>query len=255
MDDSAKSRSEPTAPHPRLDDYYRQDADRRPFVDRLFDRTAVHYDRITDWMSLGSGLWYRRQALIRAGLKPGMTMLDVAIGTGQVARAGLRVLDGNGRLLGLDPSLGMLGQARRTVPVPLPLLRGFAERIPLADGTVDFLSMGYALRHVSDLVVAFREYRRVLKPGGVALILELTRPSSPALFYGARFYLRDVVPGLCGLLGGKESRTLMRYFWDTIENCVPPDDILDALASSGLEEVGFDRRNGIFGEYTAVKSA
>ena len=176
-----------------------------------------------------------------------MTMLDVAVGTGQVARAGRKVLQGDGHLFGLDPSLGMLGQARRTVPIPL--LRGFAERIPLADDTVDFLSMGYALRHVSDLVVAFREYHRVLKPGGVVLLLELSRPTSLALFYGARFYLRDIVPGVTGLLAGKASRTLMRYFWDTIENCVPPRDILDALASSGLEKATLNQ-SGIFGEYT-----
>ncbi len=251
MSDSPASDTPAVAPHPRLDEYYDRDGERRRFVDRLFDRTAPHYDRIDRWMSLGSGAWYRRKALARAGLEPGMTWLDVAAGTGRVTRAGLDVLAGDGRVLGLDASYGMLSQARRAVPVPL--LQGHAEHLPLADGAVDFLSLGYALRHVSDLRATFQEFRRVLKPGGRLLILELTRPSSPALLAGARFYLRELVPRFAWLFGGSESRTLMRYFWDTIENCVPPDDILEALAGAGLAEPVFDRQQGIFGEYTALR--
>lgn len=248
------SRGQPIAPHPPLPEYYRRDEDRRGFVGKIFDRTAVHYDRITRLASLGSGLRYRREALERAGLRPGMTVLDVGVGTGLVARAASELLGGSGRVLGLDPSLGMLVQARRSVPgPPLPILQAFAERLPLRDGAVDFLTMGYALRHVADVRGTFRELYRVLRPGGVILILEVTRPRSALWFRGIRFYLKTVVPALAWATGSREARTLMRYFWDTIEYCIPPETILEALASAGLRSPRRRVLWGILSEYTGVK--
>src|SRR5688572_11391454 len=73
------------APHPTLPRYYASDG-KRSFVRRIFNHTAGDYDRVEKMMALGSGSWYRRQALMRAGLVSGMRVLDVAIGTGLVAR-------------------------------------------------------------------------------------------------------------------------------------------------------------------------
>jgi demethylmenaquinone methyltransferase/2-methoxy-6-polyprenyl-1,4-benzoquinol methylase len=64
-------------------------------------------------------------------------------------------------------------------PVPFRAVRGVADALPFADATFDFLSMGFALRHVADLRATFAEYRRVLRPGGTLLVLEISRPSSP----------------------------------------------------------------------------
>ncbi|WP_238940671.1 class I SAM-dependent methyltransferase, partial [Pseudoroseomonas ludipueritiae] len=96
------------APHPDLTGYYRDAQERPGFVRRLFDDTAVHYDRINSVFSLGTGAWYRRHALKRAGLKPGARVLDVACGTGLVTREALRLAGPGGTVLGLDPSAGML---------------------------------------------------------------------------------------------------------------------------------------------------
>lgn len=250
---SRESQAEPIAPHPTLPQYYGDDRERRRFVSRLFDGTARHYESANRWMSLGSGSWYRRQALIRAGLKPGMTVLDVAVGTGLVARAARKAMGSQGRVIGLDASIGMLGQARRSAS--LSLVQGFAESLPVRDGTVDLLTIGYALRHVADLVVTFREFQRVLKPDGVVLMLELTRPRSAVLYHGSRFYLYRLIPWFSRLFGGEETVTLWRYFWDTIESCVPPRAILDALSEAGLGNPRRHQELGLFSEYTAVKPA
>src|SRR5438477_2557133 len=98
----------PAAPHRILARYYADAQGKRPFVRRIFDRTACDYDRIERIMGLGSGAWYRRQALLRAGLAPGMRVLDVAIGTGLTAREALAIVRGRGSIMGLDPSMGML---------------------------------------------------------------------------------------------------------------------------------------------------
>ena len=112
-----------------------------------------------------------------------MNVLDVAIGTGLVARQAIAIV-GNPRLvLGLDPSAGMLAQAIANLSIPV--IRATAERIPLASDGFDFLSMGYALRHVADLGAALSEFYRVLKPGGTLCLLEITRRaarSAPAWF-------------------------------------------------------------------------
>ena len=163
------------APHPQLDEYYADERSRRRLLDRLFDHSAADYDRINRWMSFGSGEGYRKDALRRAGLRPGMRVLDVATGTGPVARAEVETVGANG-VVALDPSMGMLLQARGAVGVPV--VRALGEALPWRSGSFDFLSMGYALRHVADLEAAFAEYYRVLRPGGVVVLLEIARPTS-----------------------------------------------------------------------------
>jgi len=120
----------PTPPHPVLDRYYRHEGDRASFVATLFDGAARHYDRVGHVLALGSGPYYRRHALERAGLRPGMKLLDVATGTGQVARAALSILGDHRAVIGVDLNASMLGEARRSLPIPL--VRGTAEALPLA---------------------------------------------------------------------------------------------------------------------------
>ena len=243
--------SEAGAPHAPLLGYYREPEARVGFVRNLFDRTAPSYDRINAVLSFGSGGWYRRRALLRAGLKPGDRMLDVAVGTGLVAREGFAILGRPQDVIGLDLSHGMLREARRGLPIPLVQSR--AEELPLADASVDFVSMGYALRHVADLGVLFAEFRRVLRPDGRVLVMEIARPESRIGYALVKAYVGRVVPALSRLLG-QDSRTLMRYYWDTIDACVPPAEILRQLGASGLYDVACDTQLGAFRAYTARRA-
>jgi demethylmenaquinone methyltransferase/2-methoxy-6-polyprenyl-1,4-benzoquinol methylase len=237
------------APHPRLSEYYDDEASRRRLLDRLFDHSARDYDRIGRWMSFGSGEWYRAEALRRGGLRPGMKVLDVATGTGPVARAAARVV-GAGNVVALDPSVGMLLQARTAVGVNG--VRGLGERLPWRDGSFDFLSMGYALRHVADLRAAFAEYHRVLRPGGAVILLEIARPTSRLGYLWLRFYLGRVIPWLTRWrTKNRDAETVMRYFWDTIDRCVPAEEILAALADAGFEQPRRTTQLGMLAEYTA----
>src|SRR5262245_29334932 len=164
------------APHPLLERYYADHAARPGFVTDLFDAAAPYYDWVCRVMALGSGQFYRRQALLRAGLLPGMRLLDIATGTGLVARAAERVLGASGSVVGFDASTGMLRQASRRIAAPL--VQGWAETLPFQRASFDFASVGYALRHMADLGITFAECLRVLKPGGRLLILEISRPRS-----------------------------------------------------------------------------
>jgi demethylmenaquinone methyltransferase/2-methoxy-6-polyprenyl-1,4-benzoquinol methylase len=240
----------PLRPHPLLTRYYADEEQRRRRVGSWFDQAAPDYDWVSQVMSFGSGRWYRREALLRAGLAPGMSLLDAGSGTGVLAAEARQIVGPAGRVVALDPSLGMLGQAaRRGVRARV---RGTAEALPFASGRFDLLSMGYALRHVSDLRATFSEYRRVLKPGGRLLILEITPPRSRLAFRLLKLYMRKLVPRMAGFgQAGKASRELMEYYWDTIESCVPPAVILEGLEAAGFTRPERQVVQGILSEYTA----
>lgn len=238
-------------PHQPLVDYYADEPERQRFLRRIFDETAADYDRIERLLAFGSGPWYRRQALRRAGLQPGATVVDVGIGTGLVAREALALIGPEGRLTGVDPSPGMMGQ----VDLPdVQLLTGRAEAIPLPAGQADFLSMGYALRHIGDFNAAAREFHRVLRPGGRLVLLEITRPASRFGMVALKAYMRGVVPLLARLVAPRrDTARLWRYYWDTIEACIPPQQVMDALAAAGFSDVRRHVELGIFSEYTATR--
>ncbi len=148
-----------------LTEYYADEAARHRWLRRVFDSTAVDYDRVESLMAFGSGPWYRRQALSRAGLAPGMQVLDVGTGTGLTAIEAARLTGSGANVTGVDPSVGMLANAH--LPAGMRVVEGRAEELPAADSSFDFVSMGYALRHVADLRAVFGEFFRVLRPEAV----------------------------------------------------------------------------------------
>jgi demethylmenaquinone methyltransferase/2-methoxy-6-polyprenyl-1,4-benzoquinol methylase len=241
-------------PHPTLREYYVANESRQRFLNDLFDRTAYRYRAIDRVVGLGSGLWYRQHALRTAGLGPGMKVLDVACGPGLTTQCAQGLVGETGYVIGLDPSSGMLLEARKG---PCRnLIQGVGEELPFPDASFDFLSMGFALRHLSDLRLAFREYRRVLRPGGIVLLLEVSRPRSTALLALSRFYIRTVMGvAFAVATGNQDMRTLMRYWWDTTEHCVGPEAILAALGDAGFAECGLrEQFRGLLRDYRAVRA-
>jgi len=240
------------APCPPLKEYYAREADRRHWVGGLFDRTAADYDRVERAMAFGSGSWYRRRALQRAGLSAGMRVVDIGVGTGLVASEAARLVGAASNVTGVDPSSGMVAQAR--VPAGVRLIAGCAEAIPLPDASADFLCMGYALRHISDLSLALGEFWRVLKPGGLICLLEITRPEGAFASALLKAYLRGIVPMLAHIVARQpETPKLMRFYWDTIEACAPPRAIMTAIEEAHFLAVTRHVELGVFSEYRACK--
>ena len=244
-----------TAPHEPLVAHYAGGAEKHDYLKSLFDRSAPHYDRINGFGFLWTGGLYRRRALRAAGLRPGMDVVDVACGTGAVTRACLDVLRGQGRVIGVDPSAGMLAVAKQRVS-GAEFRAGHAEALPVPDASADFVTLGYALRHVAQLEQAFRELRRALRPGGRLLVLEVSRPATRFGHLVARTYFRDVLPAASRLVtGSRDAREMMRYFWETIDACVPPVVILGALRAAGYADVRRRTELGVFSAYMAANPA
>ena len=129
--------------------------------------------------------------------------------------------------------------------------------LPVPDASVDFVSMGYALRHVSDVEAAFSEFHRVLRPDGRVCILEITKPESALGTALLKGYMRGWVPTLAWLSRAQAHTPRMwRYYWDTIEACAPPEHVVATLRAAGFDDARryIDQRPmPIFAEFQARK--
>jgi demethylmenaquinone methyltransferase/2-methoxy-6-polyprenyl-1,4-benzoquinol methylase len=163
----------------------------------------------------------------------GMRVLDVAMGTAAVARGAQKLVGDEGRVFGLDPSIGMIREARRVFQGPV--VRGIATELPFADESFDFVTMGIALRHVADLKAAFAEYHRVLRRGGTLWILEAHVPRSRLGHLYTRVCWAWVIPGLTWLFTrSSDAKLLMDYYWDTIDQAATPETLQDTLQAVGF---------------------
>jgi demethylmenaquinone methyltransferase/2-methoxy-6-polyprenyl-1,4-benzoquinol methylase len=247
-------RGDTLRPHAPLTSWYGIDSERerRRYVDDLFNKSARHYDTV-EKIFLNGGLLYRRTSMRLAGMRPGMKVLDIATGTGAVARGAARNVGPTGAVFGCDPNRGMLREARKSFAGPLT--RGVAQALPFASGTFDFVTMGIALRHVSDLKATFHEYCRVLKPGGRLWILESHVAKSRVGYALTRFTWKTAIPGLTYLFTrDRDAKELMDYYWDTVDQCVEPAIIVAALRESGFEAARSRvTLPGAFCEYTATR--
>jgi demethylmenaquinone methyltransferase/2-methoxy-6-polyprenyl-1,4-benzoquinol methylase len=184
-----------------------------------------------------------------------MKVLDVAMGTAAVARGAARIVGSKGLVVGVDPSSGMLAEAGKIFHGPR--VRGVGQDLPFADDQFDFVTMGIALRHVSDLVAAFGEYLRVLKPGGRVWILEGHLPRSGLGQRLTRFAWARLIPGMTLVATrSREAKLLMDYYWDTVEQAVPPETIVGVMREVGFEDARFRVVvPGAFCEYLGRKPA
>ena len=117
--------------------------------------------------------------------------------------------------------------------------------------------MGYALRHIGDLSIAFREFHRVMKPGARLCLLEITWSESGIGGTLMKAYMKGVVPVLARIVGRAQGTSLLwRYYWDTIKGCAPPEQVLATLEAAGFAGV---RRHidskvlSMLAEYQAIK--
>ena len=233
--------------------YYANPA-RRPASARvLFNGFARHYNLVNRIFSLGSGAWYRRRCLREAGVAPGAVVIDVAMGTGLLAHEAQRLIQGRGMVIGVDLSELMLAEARKSLAIPL--IQATAEELPLADGIADFVTMGYALRHLSDIGRALREANRLLRPGGKLVLLEISPPRNPAIGVVFRIVAGHVLPALSALVArNHEAKALMDYHWRTIASYPPPQAVLGATSDAGFQEAQCTSEFDFFRFYRAIKT-
>ena len=145
-------------------------------IRRVFSSVAPRYDLMNDLMSMGIHRLWKRSLARQAAALPGQVVVDLAGGTGDVAA----LMVGKGaQVMVCDPSLAMMNAGRAGKLSTVQWLAGTGERIPLADNTVDTVTIAFGIRNVTSLEGALKEILRVLKPGGRFLCLEFSRPWAP----------------------------------------------------------------------------
>ena len=203
----------------------------------MFDRIAHRYDLLNRILSGGNDILWRRR--VRRGLPEGhnLEILDLATGTADI----LLSLHQSGRVghgVGLDMSDRMLKLGRSKIKVrnlehQISLVRSDATAIPFASASFDAVTISFGIRNVTSVDACLQEMYRILRPGGVALILEFSLPKNPIMRALHMFYLRHFVPRIGALLSGDSYA--YSYLDKTIETFP-----YGAAFGQLMEKVGFD---------------
>jgi demethylmenaquinone methyltransferase/2-methoxy-6-polyprenyl-1,4-benzoquinol methylase len=206
----------------------------------MFDRIAPRYDFLNHLLSAGIDRRWRARAIASLQLTGRETVLDVCTGTGDLAIAAARSTPGARRVVGVDfagamLNVGLAKLRRAGLADRITLVRGDAARIPVADRSVDAITIAFGIRNVEDTAAACAEMARVLRPGGRIAILEFAIPTLPLVRQGYLWYFKHVLP----LIGRLVSRhdAAYGYLPASVSAFASPDEFVTILRQAGFTEI------------------
>ena len=213
------------------------EGDKAARVGEVFSSVAPRYDLMNDLMSFGLHRLWKRFTILAARIRPGDRILDLAGGTGDLAR--LALARGAGEVVVADVSPSMLGVGRDRLldRVPAGRLRfvgADAENLPFAPGTFDCVMMGFGLRNVTRLERALAAIRECLRPAGRFVVLEFSRVTVPALRPLYDRYSFSVLPRLGELVAGDADA--YRYLVESIRMHPDQDALLEMMRAAGFRQ-------------------
>ena len=217
--------------------------ERSQLVREMFDRIAGRYDLMNTVMTAGLNRLWNRRVVEAASLNSGGTALDLACGTGSLTRDLARKVGPDGYVLGVDFSREMLRAARSRPAANVEYRLGDATDLQgVPSEAFDAATIAYGARNIPDLDALFSEMARALRPGGVAVCLEIARPTGglSSRFYGLWF--DEIVPKLGGLISGDASA--YSYLPESVKEFVAPDELAAIIGRNGLQNVTWRRLAG-----------
>ncbi|MBB4661073.1 bifunctional demethylmenaquinone methyltransferase/2-methoxy-6-polyprenyl-1,4-benzoquinol methylase UbiE [Conexibacter arvalis] len=213
-----------------------------PQVRAMFDRIARVYDRMNSVMTAGLHHRWRGRAVDLAAVAPGDRALDVACGTGDLSLELARRVGPSGAVVGCDFSEQMLVLAREKAAKQPDLgadLRfewANALELPYEDGQFAAATVGFGARNFSDLEQGLREMRRVVRPGGKVVVLEITTPTRPPLSTFYRVWFDRIVPALGRVAGDSDAYT---YLPSSVRRFPGPQELAATLERAGLTRIRY----------------
>jgi demethylmenaquinone methyltransferase/2-methoxy-6-polyprenyl-1,4-benzoquinol methylase len=205
----------------------------------VFDSVAARYDLMNDLMSGGLHRLWKRFAVEASGVRPGERVLDIAGGTGDLARLYAQRVGAAGEVVLTDVNAAMLGRGRDRLldaGVVAPIAQCNAEALPFAGERFDCVSVAFGLRNMTRKEVALREMQRVLKAGGRLLVLEFSKVWAPLKpLYDA--YSFGVLPRLGKLIANDAAA--YRYLAESIRMHPGQDELKRMMEEAGLERVEY----------------
>jgi demethylmenaquinone methyltransferase/2-methoxy-6-polyprenyl-1,4-benzoquinol methylase len=217
------------------------------WVRGMFGRVARRYDFLNHLLSMNLDRRWRARTVRRLRPileRPGARVMDACCGTGDLLLA-LRSVAGAANVLGSDFCRPMLDAARRKIErrgFAAALIEADALALPLADGCLDLVTTAFGFRNLANYKDGLREMRRVLKPGGVAAILEFSQPRTAVFAALYRLYSRRVLPLVGGALSGDPGA--YAYLPESVSRFPDADELAAMMREAGFDEARFERMTG-----------
>jgi len=236
--------------------FRRVDPEEKPALVRgVFERVAGRYDLMNDLMSGGIHRLWKAAMMDWLAPRPGQLLLDVAGGTGDIARRFLARAGEGARVIVCDltPAMLTVGRDRaidRGVIAGIDWVAGDAQALPLADRSVDAYTIAFGLRNVTDIDRALAEARRVLKPGGRFLCLEFSQVALPVLKELYDLYSFRLLPWMGQVVAG--DRDAYTYLVESIRRFPGQEALVGRMSAAGL---GLARYRNLSGGIAALHSA
>jgi len=226
-------------------------AEKPSLVRGVFDKVAGRYDLMNDLMSAGVHRLWKDMTAARLNPQPGETIIDCAGGTGDIARrlaklsrqAKARRGGADARILIIDYNEEMVAAGREKGLDPeIAACVGDAQRLPLPDRSADAYVIAFGIRNVTDISLALREARRVLKPGGRFLCLEFSRPSAAALRTAYDAYSFAVIPRIGEMV--LNDRDSYQYLVESIRRFPDQETFTGMIRTAGFKNAGYTNFTG-----------
>lgn len=213
--------------------------DKARFVSEMFSRIAQRYDLMNGLMTFGMHHAWRRVAARQTLVAPEGPALDLATGTGDLALE-LRRIHPNRLIVGADFAIGMLDVAREKLQRTdrqgrIRLAAADALHLPFGDRTFACVTSAFLLRNLADLERGLREMKRVTRPGGRVVALEITQPKVPGFSPLFRFYFHRIVPRVGQLVGS--DREAYTYLPQSVDRFLTPAELSRLMEAAGLRSV------------------
>ncbi|MCK9490258.1 MAG: bifunctional demethylmenaquinone methyltransferase/2-methoxy-6-polyprenyl-1,4-benzoquinol methylase UbiE [Xanthomonadales bacterium] len=217
-------------------------ADKQRLVGEVFSSVATSYDRMNDLMSLGMHRLWKRHFVASSGVRPGQQVLDLAGGTGDIAALLSRRVGDRGLVVLGDINAQMLAVGRdrlldRGISGNIRHTQLNAQALPFPDASFDAVTIAFGLRNVTDKAAALAEMRRVLRPGGKAMVLEFSQVQAAPLKPAYDLYSFSVLPWLGRTVANDADS--YRYLAESIRKHPDQDSLAAMMSDAGLEQVGY----------------
>jgi len=216
-----------------LPEFIHKGEDKKKFVQQMFDDISPRYDLLNHFLSLGTDIYWRRKFIRKLNIKDNTKVLDVACGTGDVCFEILKHHDVS--VTGLDISQNMVNlaneKARKRNQERVAFIHGDGENLPLDSSSVDYLTISYGFRNISNYEAALNEFYRVLKPGGKLGILEFSKPKSRIVGSVFGLYFHHILPRIGSLFSQSDA---YRYLPESVDFFPTRHDICRKIIYSGF---------------------
>ena len=216
---------------------------KKGLVKNVFDQVYDQYDLMNDFMSLGVHRLWKKDLLNMMNPTSNQKLIDVACGTGDIAKLFLNYVNKKSYVTCVDPNIGMIKKGKEKLKKfnNLNWVVASAEKLPMTINSFDFYTISFGLRNTKDLNKSLSEAYRVLKPGGRYLCLEFSKIENSGLDFIYKKYSK-VIPSIGKLIVGEKEP--YEYLVKSIENFVNQDELIDLMKKNGFQNCTYRNLSG-----------